>query len=997
MSRTRTVWRLAAILLVAGGLGASSADLPQALGPAYAESNPTPAQGTDAKPSVLTDELGPYYQDVLADWLQKGYKPVSQTIAVPGAGISAQANAKLAHKGDYEGKTGVLIWTSDRDNWIEYQIDVPQDGLFEMALGYHPYNDPSKTGSSAIRRPAVLSLQIDGEYPYREARALSFRRKFKDELPVKKDVLGDDVRPRPIELNEWMNSPLIDAGGAYAEPFRWYLTKGKHTLRFAGSDPIVIESLTLKPPTIVPSYAEVLASYPAEPIKTANTVTLQAEAVAWKNDVALQMTVDQDPLMVPKANGYQTFNSIGGDRWQTGGQTAAWTFDVPETGRYQIAMRSYQGFVSNMTVFRTIAIDGKVPFKELETFSFPYVTKWKGTVLGENQGKPFAFYLEKGTHTISMTATFAPFQPVIVQGERVMSLLRLVDEEIRAMTGGQVDKNRTWKVTQDFPEMPKQLEQAKAELQKMADLMLAANGRRDNTVQTIQTTMRDLDHFLRYPDEIPYYLDDISTMIERLGGVRLLLVKMPLELDQFYVVPDGRSLPKMEANFWQKMSGMAHNFVNSFTRKYDINTVDDDTLNVWVTRGRDYVNLLQELADDMFTPQTGIKVRVNLLPFDKNENLLVLSNAAGLYPDVALGQQQDKSIDFAMRGALLDLSKFPDFPQVAKQFAPGALVPFFYNGGYYALPETQSFQVLFYRKDILKRLGLKVPDTWEDVYDMLPTLEQNGYKFNLPPNDYLPFILQNGADFFAKNGMKTSLNTPEAFKGFKQWTDLYNIYNLEKVVPSFYQHFRKGDMPIGVADYNMYVTLSVAAPELAGWWGIAPRPGVKQPDGSVVRWAAGGQQTGFIYKKSKHPQEAWTFLKWLLSADVQARYGSDLESFNGPAFRWNTANVEAFTQLPWPKDDLKVILEQWRWYKEMPNLPGTYFIGREITNAWNRTVVDGMNYRESLEQAIVDIEREMVRKEQEFGFIDAQGNVLHTLDLPQITTPWEGVNQYVPK
>jgi ABC-type glycerol-3-phosphate transport system substrate-binding protein len=560
------------------------------------------------------------------------------------------------------------------------------------------------------------------------------------------------------------------------------------------------------------------------------------------------------------------------------------------------------------------------------------------------------------------------------------------------MTGGEVDPNRSWKITQDFPELPKNLERAKAELELMAKAMLQANGRRDSTLQTIETAVQDLTDDLKYPNEIPYHMDEISNIVERIGSLRETLARTPLRLDQIYIAPSGAKFPQMEAGLWQQIRGTFQHFFYTFTRKRDINAVGDDVLNVWVNRGRDWVNLLQELANESFTPETGIKVKVNLLP---NENLLVLANAAGLSPDVALGQPQDKSIDFAMRGALLDLSAFPDFKETAKQFAPGAMLPFFYNGGYYALPETQSFKVLYYRKDILARLGLKVPDTWQDVYDMLPTLQQKGYNFYIPSGDYLTFIYQNGAQFFAKDGMKTDLNTPEAFKGFKMWTDLFNIYDLERSVPSFYQHFRKGDFPIGVADYNMYITLAAAAPELSGWWGIAPMPGVKQADGTVARWAAGGQTAGFIYKNTKHPKEAWQFLKWLVSADTQQRYGSELEALNGIQFRWNTANIEAFTRLPWPKEDEQVILEQWRWYKEVPNLPGSYFLTRELNNAWNRTVVDGMNDRESLEEAIVNIDREMARKDQEFGFADAEGNVLHTLDLPEVKTPWEGVDRFV--
>lgn len=985
MRRSAAVLMLASVLLV-------STDVPSWNGQVFAaEGQSKPTSKSDSNSSLIVNDLGAYYQEVLDGWRAKGYKDGTQQITVQGADIKAQSDNKLAQAGAYEGKPNVLVWRSDKDNWIEYQVDVPEDGLYEMSMSYHPLK--AQEGEITSKRAIVLSVQLDGSFPFREARSIAFHRKFKDEFPLKKDVNGDNIRPRPIELNEWMTESFEDTSSAYADPFQWYLGKGKHTLRLSGSEPVAIESIAIKPQTALLDYAQVSAKYPQGETK-GNLQVIQAEEAAWKDDVAIGIDSVQEPFMTPKANGDIIFNSIGGTKWQNGGQTIGWTIEVPESGRYQIAGRTYQGFSSNMSVFRSITIDGKVPFKEMQNYAFPFSTYWKGTVLGDSKGKPYDFYLEKGKHTLTMTATIAPFQPVILLGEQAINKLRQVDEEIRALTGGNIDKDRTWKIEQDFPEILKQVEDAKEQLNKMAEAMLAANGRRDNSLQTIETAAIDLTDYLKYPDEITYHMADISSLIDRVSAIRETLIKSPLQLDQLYIVPSGSPLPKMEANLWQKMNGMIHNFFYSFIKKDDINQVDDGTLNVWVNRGRDYVNLLQELTDEMFTPETGIKVKVNLLP---SENLLIYANAAGLSPDIALGQPQDKSIDFAMRNALLDLSSFPDFDKVAKDFAPGALLPFYYNKGYYALPETQSYKVLFYRKDILNRLNVKVPDTWNDVYDMLPTLQQNGYNFYLTPTDYLPFFYQNNADFYTKDGMKTALSTPEAIKGFKQWTDLFNIYDFEKSVPSFFQHFRQGDMPIGIADYNTYITLAAAAPELTGWWGIAPVPGVKQSDGIVSRWAAGGQTTGFIYKSSKHKEESWKYLKWLLSAEVQERYGSDLESFNGISFRWNTANIKAFTHLPWPKEDMNVILEQWKWYREQANLPGSYMLTRELNNAWNRTVVDGMNARESLEEAILNIDREMVRKEQEFGFVDGNGKVLHTLDLPQITKPWEGVNPYVTK
>ena len=41
--------------------------------------------------------------------------------------------------------------------------------------------------------------------------------------------------------------------------------------------------------------------------------------------------------------------------------------------------------------------------------------------------------------------------------------------------------------------------------------------------------------------------------------------------------------------------------------------------------------------------------------------------------------------------------------------------PYIYEGGVYAVPETQNFDMLFYRTDVFAELGLTPPETWEAV------------------------------------------------------------------------------------------------------------------------------------------------------------------------------------------------------------------------------------------------------------------------------------------
>src|SRR5690625_6852207 len=91
------------------------------------------------------------------------------------------------------------------------------------------------------------------------------------------------------------------------------------------------------------------------------------------------------------------------------------------------------------------------------------------------------------------------------------------------------------------------------------------------------------------------------------------------------------------------------------------------------------------------------------------------------------------------------------------------------------------------------------------------------------------------------------------------------------------------------------------------------------------RWSGGaGDDTTSMMLFSDTPEDkqdvAWEFLQWYASADIQTEYGLNLEQFRGEAFRWNSANIEAFTQMPWRQDDLDVRVDQWRWIKDIVNV-----------------------------------------------------------------------------
>lgn len=65
------------------------------------------------------------------------------------------------------------------------------------------------------------------------------------------------------------------------------------------------------------------------------------------------------------------------------------------------------------------------------------------------------------------------------------------------------------------------------------------------------------------------------------------------------------------------------------------------------------------------------------------------------------------------------------------------MVPYELEGKYYALPNTQSFPVMFYREDIFNDRGWKVPQTWDDLVKFIPNLQRENLDFYLPVNTTL--------------------------------------------------------------------------------------------------------------------------------------------------------------------------------------------------------------------------------------------------------------------
>ncbi len=774
------------------------------------------------------------------------------------AGLTIEGESYIKAEGmqvspadDAAGRPGKAIVTGESGT-VEWRFEVPAEGLYNLRLNY----DTPKGKESDIER----ELLIDGKLPFSEARSIVLARSWKNDTnDFTRDDRGNELIPGQLEVPGWRETLLKDTTGYYTEPYLFHFTQGTHTLSLRSvKEPLTIDSIQLTSEDLLPSYEEAAAQYKEEGLRSVPDVMLkiQGEHASLKSSPTLLPYNDRSsPLVEPFHVSKLRNNAIGAWSWRMPGQWIEWEVDAPEDGLYQIAFKNRQNYLRGQSALRTLSIDGKVPFAEAKSVAFPYGRDWQMNVIGKSPGSPYLFYLKKGAHRIRLEATLGEMAPVIRVVESSILELNAMYRQIISFTGTVPDTFRDYQLEERIPDMTALFRKQSKLLRDVAAVVEGPDGESSERSAMLNTLAYQLEDMARKPESVPSRIDRFKTNVGGLGDWLFSFKEQPLAIDYLLVSTPDAKLPDPKASAWKKLGAGFQSFFSSFTENYDDFSSEDDSsgsVTVWITSARDQAQVVKRLIDDSFTAKTGIRVSLKLVSSD----VVLPATVAGKGPDVALQMGNETPVNYATRNAVQDLSAFPDFGEVRSRFLDSAMVPYAYNGKVYALPEQMTFPMLFYRRDIVvDELKESVPQTWEDVYELIPRLQKHNLEFGLPqkplnmfgndiattdimtlpPSPSLAMLLyQNDGRFYSEDGQVSGLDSETAIRAFKTWTDLYVNYKLPISV-DFANRFRTGEMPIGIADYTMYNKLSVFAPEIKGLWEFAPVPGTPTASGGVRR------------------------------------------------------------------------------------------------------------------------------------------------------------------
>ncbi len=875
---------------------------------------------------------------------------------------------------DYQGESTVLY--QGEGGYTEWTVNIPETGLYRAYIEYYPVES---RGVSMER-----SFLINGELPFSGSDALTFTRRWADAGPVITDNQGNDRRPTQTEKPDWCSSYFRDYMGYYTDPYEYYFEAGSNTIALdCVNEPMAIRKLVIEPIGEALTYAEYLAACPQVSggqdyfyeIPGEGSVARSAQSLYARSDHASASTV---PYSVTQTK----LNYGGGEQWRVAGQWIEWDFTVPADGFYNITVKGRQSYNRGLVSNRAVYIDGVIPFEELSAVPFPYSTDWENVTLADAEGTPYDIYLTAGTHTIRMEVTMGDMGSILNDLQGSVNRLNEMYRTILVYTGATPDKYRDYDLDKVYPEVISAMELEYKRLYKTVDDYIAYSGELSGDIATVQKMAKQLESFVKKTERITKQFATFKGNISSIGTSIQNLSLAPLDVDYITVTGVEKEPTEIKTGFFKGLGHQVRSFIASFTVDYDaLGDVyeDGEAITVWITNGRDQSNVLKALVDDVFTPTTGIPVNVKLV----QQTNVLNATLAGTGPDVVLQMPQGDPVNYALRNAAEPLSQFAGWEEVAAQYPDSAKAPYWYDGQLYGLPMTHVYNVMFYRNDILDELGVEAPNTWEELIDMLPTLQQNNLEVAIPSTErkfgntmspdlssFMALLYQNGGTMYNDKLTECTIADEAGVKAFEMYTRFYSHYGLPMVY-EFANRFRTGEMPIGIQDYDTYNTLAVLAPEIRGLWEFSLIPGTEQADGTIDRSCSSWGYSSMILKNEDRSdemtQKCWEFMKWWADSETQTRYGRELEAVMGSSARYQTANLISFEELPWSADQMAILKEQWSWTEQIPEVPGGYFVTRHITNAARKVYNEKQDPRETLLDYVDTINDEIEKKRIEFG------------------------------
>jgi len=318
-----------------------------------------------------------------------------------------------------------------------------------------------------------------------------------------------------------------------------------------------------------------------------------------------------------------------------------------------------------------------------------------------------------------------------------------------------------------------------------------------------------------------------------------------------------------------------------------------------------------------FERETGIRVKMQIIPWSTYYDKLLLSLAYGGAPDVFICHA-NRIAEFARYGVFRPLD---DLIEADRDFDPSDFLPNIWKAGQYAgkqvgLPLDCHPQGLYYNLKLFREAGIvdaqgnpKPPETWEEFLDAARRLtkdkdrdgrpDQWGFAFTWLRTNWITFISQHGGSILSPGLKRATLADPPAVRATQQMCDTITRYGVAPKPEGFdsWMGFRQGRVAMAIE--GIYMLSSVEEQRGLEYAG-APVPSFG------LRRAVWGGSHLLCMPKNLSPQRAqlvWRFMRYLSDHSLDWAEGGQIpvrrSLLNQPRFRQMRVQYAFAKQLPY--------------------------------------------------------------------------------------------------
>lgn len=866
--------------------------------------------------------------------------------------------------------------TFSQDKAVTYTANIPTEGRYYLEMDYITIYDKPITPQIGVIIDDGSELVLDTPHAWKvELDAESGR--------FDTDDMGNERIPSQQVIDEKQTIRFLIPSETGSTEKGILFTAGEHKISVNMiRESIKVFSLRLAPVEKLISYEDYKAAHKSDKSVPGYSKKYEAELADKKSHAEISVTYDRSsPSITPNDPVKIIYNVIGGTGFATPGQWLEWEIEVPEDGYYAIDFKYRQNAAQGQTVRRQVYIDGEVLFEDLNQVLFESAEGFDIKTLSTTDNKEAPVFLTKGKHQIRLKVILGDVAEPLQKIQNVIRTLNDLYTQIVIIVGETPDAYRDYHLSQHIPGLLDIFKQSAKDIEGIMPYFEEEEGERNSNTASLEQVVNLLEDLSTTERKAPTEQDNLRAQINTLASLVNSMSTQPLELDSITVRSTDIPAGAEKAGFWETFIFRFKSFINSFAGDYNAvgsaGGEENKTIDVWVTvngqevagfaTGRDQAQIVTQLVRSGFYEETGVMTNIALM----DSATILQAFVSGKGPDVAIFVPTSVLANLYFRNAVVDLAaEMPNFKEVSKRAYPSAFVALSYKDRVYALPEVQSYNMLYYRTDIFEKHGLSVPKTWDEFYEVTNKLQKAGMEVGIAGMEYYNCILmQNGGSLYNEDLTATNFTTEESIKAFTQYTEMYTKFGLPLSFSAL-DRFRTGQIPMLISTATFFNNLTIGAIEISNLWSMAPMPGTPQADGSI-RYDSDCKVSGAMILTSTDDKESsFKFLEWWTRDDVQKDFAYECEIRFGIAARYFPANKSVLETMPWGREEFEALYFQREHVTGIPLSPADYYVTRNFNNAFRKVVYDYENPRDVIYRYGRETNTELTRKLKELGLLE---------------------------